>query len=86
MRSTGMMRKTDKLGRIVIPIEMRNKLKINPYDEIELFTEGQSILLRKFEESCTICNSKTKLIKEKNKLICEKCIQKLYKKMNEENK
>ena len=81
MRSTGMVRKTDKLGRIVIPIEIRKKLKIKPYDELELFSEGENIILKKFEESCTFCGSTTNLIRQKDKLICEKCIKESYKKI-----
>lgn len=81
MRSTGMVRRTDKLGRIVIPIEIRKKLKIKPYDELELFSEGENIILKKFEESCTFCGSTTNLIRQKDKLICEKCIKESYKKI-----
>ncbi len=81
MKSTGMVRKTDKLGRIVIPIEIRKKLKIKPYDELELFSEGENIILKKFEESCTFCGSTTNLIRQKDKLICEKCIKESYKKI-----
>ena len=81
MKSTGMVRKTDKLGRIVIPIEIRKKLKINPADELELFSEGENIILKKFEESCTFCGSTTNLIRQKDKLICEKCIKESYKKI-----
>ena len=81
MRSTGMVRRTDKLGRIVIPIEIRKKLKIKPYDELELFSEGENIILKKFEESCTFCGSTINLIRQKDKLICEKCIKESYKKI-----
>lgn len=81
MRSTGMVRRTDKLGRIVIPIEIRKKLKIKPYDELEMFSEGENIILKKFEESCTFCGSTTNLIRQKDKLICEKCIKESYKKI-----
>ena len=81
MRSTGMVRRTDKLGRIVIPIEIRKKLKIKPYDELEMFSEGENIILKKFEESCTFCGSTINLIRQKDKLICEKCIKESYKKI-----
>ena len=73
MKSTGIVRKVDELGRIVIPIELRNTLKIAEKDPLEIFVEGSSILLKKHELNCIFCSSAKNLEKYKDKLICEKC-------------
>ena len=57
MRTTGIIRETDKLGRIVLPIELRKSLGINEGDKIEVLTEGNSIILRKQNQTCTFCGS-----------------------------
>ena len=74
MKSTGIVRKVDELGRIVIPIELRNKLDIAIKDSIEIFVEGSSIVLKKYEESCIFCGSTKDLNSYKDKLICGKCL------------
>lgn len=51
MKSTGIIRRVDELGRIVIPIELRNKLKIAEKDPIEIYVDGSSIVLKKLEET-----------------------------------
>ena len=63
MKSTGIVRKVDELGRIVIPMELRNKLKIGEKDPIEIYVDGNSVILKKLEESCIFCNSKKDIIK-----------------------
>lgn len=73
MKSTGILRKVDELGRIVIPIELRNKLDIHEKDPLEIFVEGNDIILKKFEPNCIFCGSTKKVIKFKDKLICSKC-------------
>lgn len=73
MKSTGIVRKVDELGRIVIPSEIRNKFDIAVKDPIEIFTDGSSIVLKKFEPNCIFCGSNKNLVKYKDKLICQKC-------------
>ncbi len=73
MKSTGIVRKVDELGRVVIPIELRNKFNINIKDPIEIFVDGSSIVLKKFEPNCVFCGSSKNLISYKDKLVCEKC-------------
>lgn len=75
MKSTGIIRRVDELGRIVIPIELRNKLKIAEKDPIEIYVDGSSIVLKKLEETCVFCGSTKNVTKYKDKLICEKCIK-----------
>lgn len=75
MKSTGIVRRVDELGRIVIPIELRNKLKIAEKDPIEIYVDGSSIVLRKYEETCVFCGSNKNVVEYKDKLICAKCAQ-----------
>ncbi len=77
MKSTGIVRKVDELGRIVIPSEIRNKFDIAVKDPIEIFTDGSSIVLKKFEPNCIFCGSNKNLAKYKEKLICQKCATKI---------
>lgn len=74
MKSTGIIRKVDELGRIVIPMELRNKLKIQEKDPIEIYVDGSSVVLKKVEEACIFCGGKKDLLKYKNRTICNKCI------------
>ena len=68
MKSTGIIRRVDELGRIVIPIELRNKLKIAEKDPIEIYVDGSSIILRKFEPNCIFCGNSKKLSEYKGKI------------------
>ena len=77
MKSTGIIRKVDELGRVVIPIELRNKFEITEKDPIEIFVEGSNIILKKFSQDCTFGGNSKNLISYKNKLICKKCLQQL---------
>lgn len=79
MKSTGIYRKVDELGRIVIPMELRNKLNIDFKDSLEIFVEGSSIILKKVESNCIFCGSTKKLINFNDKQICSKCYEKLQK-------
>ena len=58
MKSTGMIRKVDELGRIVIPKEIRDMFNIIEKDLMEIFIDGDNIILRKYEESCIFCGNK----------------------------
>lgn len=75
MKSTGIVRRVDELGRIVIPIELRNKLKIEEKDPIEIYVDGSSIILKKFQEDCVFCGSTKKVVDYKGKLVCAKCME-----------
>ena len=84
MKATGIVRKVDELGRVVIPIELRNKFDIKVKDPIEIFVDSNAIVLKKYEPNCIFCgNSKDKdLVKYNDKLVCKKCIEKLEKEAN----
>ena len=77
MKSTGIIRKMDELGRVVIPIEIRNQFDIVEKDPIEIYVDGSSIILKKYEPNCIFCGNSKNLISYKDKLICSKCAQKL---------
>ena len=75
--STGIIRRVDELGRIVIPIELRNKFGISEKDPMEVFVDGSTIVLKKFEPNCIFCGNSRKLSEYKDKLICQKCLQQI---------
>ena len=77
MKSTGILRKVDELGRVVIPIELRNKLDIHEKDPLEIYVEGNDIILRKFQPNCIFCGSTENLVEYKDKLVCDKCSKQL---------
>ncbi len=73
IKSTGIIRKVDELGRIVIPREIRLMLEIQEKDPLEIFIEGASIVLKKYHENCIFCGNSKDLHLYKDKLICSKC-------------
>ena len=75
MKSTGIIRKVDELGRIVLPIEIRRTLDIQEKDELEIFMENDQIVLQKFEPSCIFCASSEGLVSYHGKTVCQECIQ-----------
>ena len=79
MKSTGIIRKVDELGRVVIPIEIRNQFNIAEKDPIEIYVDGSSIVLKKYEPNCIFCGSTENLINYNDKLICEDCSKKISK-------
>lgn len=77
MKSTGVVRKIDELGRIVIPKEVRNKLEIDIKDSVEIYVEGNCILLKKYEPGCIFCGNSRNLNTYKSKLICKNCMEQI---------
>ncbi len=77
MKSTGIVRRMDELGRVVIPIEIRNQFNIVEKDPIEIFVDGSSIVLKKFEPNCIFCGNTKNLLTYNDKLICENCSKKI---------
>jgi transcriptional pleiotropic regulator of transition state genes len=75
MKSTGIVRKLDNLGRIVIPKELRDTLGIEIRDSLEIFTEGENIIVRKYAPGCVICGEAKDTMPFKGKLICTSCIR-----------
>ena len=74
MKSTGIVRRVDELGRVVIPIELRNKFGIAEKDPIEIYVEGSNIILKKYEQNCVFCGNSKNLSEYKGKLIENFCL------------
>ena len=77
MKSTGIIRKVDDLGRIVLPIELRRTLDIEERDELEIYMENDRIILQKFEAACLFCGSSRGLVVYRKKNVCQECIKKM---------
>ena len=77
MKSTGIVRKVDELGRIVLPIEMRRTLDIEEKDALEIYVEGSSFILKKYKPSCIFCDTTKDIVVFKGKNICPKCLKEL---------
>ena len=73
MNSTGMARKVDDLGRIVLPVEMRRQLGIRPGDEMEISVDDGTIQLRKIEARCVFCDGVDGLRTFRSRQVCEEC-------------
>lgn len=74
MKTTGVTRPVDALGRVVLPIEIREALGINPKDLVEINVLGDEIILRKNTRSCLFCGTSEDLLTYENRKICKKCI------------
>ena len=82
MKGTGITRKIDHLGRIVLPVELRRALGIREYDTLEIHVYGTRIILEKQEPlSCIFCNKGIDLIKYSNKFVCRDCACKIFSEM-----
>ena len=77
MKATGIVRKVDELGRIVLPIELRRTLNIDIKDPVEIFVDGDSIMLKKYEPACIFCGSSDNVRQVRGKNICAACIDEL---------
>lgn len=77
MKSTGIVRKVDELGRIVLPIELRRTLDIAEKDSLEIYVEGSAIILKKYRPSCVFCDSVRDVSVFKGKNVCRKCLAEL---------
>ncbi len=73
MKSTGIVRKVDELGRIVLPIELRRTLDIEERDALEIYLDGDKIVLQKYEPACLFCGSDQSLVSYRGKNICGEC-------------
>ena len=77
MKATGIVRKVDELVRIVLPIELRRTLNIDIKDPVEIFVDGDSIMLKKYEPACIFCGSSDNVRQVRGKNICAACIEEL---------
>lgn len=74
MNTTGIIRKVDELGRIVLPIELRRVLDIAERDEMEISLEDDKVILKKHEPTCIFCGETRRLVSYRGKSVCRECI------------
>jgi transcriptional pleiotropic regulator of transition state genes len=79
MKSTGIVRNIDELGRIVVPKEMRKKMDIANSDPVEIYVDGDKIILTKYQPSCIFCGSEDEVVEFKGKKLCALCIEEIKK-------
>ena len=79
MKSTGIVRKVDQLGRVVLPMELRRTLEIAEKDALEIFVDGDTIILKKYEPKCIFCGDVKDVSTNMGKNICLDCMNKLKK-------
>ncbi|MBE3597122.1 MAG: AbrB/MazE/SpoVT family DNA-binding domain-containing protein [Hydrogenibacillus sp.] len=77
MKATGIVRKVDELGRIVIPVELRRTLGISEHDPLEVFVDGGRIVLKKHEAQCVFCGATGELLEYRDKKVCASCAEAL---------
>ena len=77
MKSTGIVRKVDELGRIVLPIELRRSLDIAEKDALEIYVEGDNIILHKDRNACVFCDGTRGLQQFMGRFVCADCVKKL---------
>jgi transcriptional pleiotropic regulator of transition state genes len=74
VKSTGIVRKVDELGRVVLPIELRRTLDIAEKDALEIYVDGATIILKKYEPACIFCDNAKDITVYKGKNICSECL------------
>lgn len=77
MKSTGIVRKVDELGRVVLPIELRRNLNIEEKDALEIYVDGNNVILKKYEPDCIFCGNANDVVNFKGKNICKACLKEM---------
>jgi transcriptional pleiotropic regulator of transition state genes len=77
VKSTGIVRRVDELGRIVLPIELRRTLEIAEKDALEIYVDGESVILKKYQPACIFCSNAKDVVNYKGKNICPACLKEL---------
>lgn len=77
MKSTGIVRPVDELGRIVLPMELRRIFSIGKKDSLEIYVDDQHIILKKYQPACIFCNSSDGISSFKNKNVCKDCMDQI---------
>ena len=79
MQATGIVRPVDPLGRVVIPVELRRTLNIKTDDSLEVFVDGDFIMLKKYEPACIFCGNAKDVENIHGKNVCRNCLDELKK-------
>lgn len=77
MKSTGIVRKIDDLGRMVIPIELRKTMNIDKKDPMEIYVDEEKIILKKYEPACIFCGNADEIFEFEGKSVCHECVDKM---------
>ena len=77
MKSTGIVRRIDELGRVVLPVDLRRALGLDVRDSVEVFVDEDAIILRKYQPSCVFCDSSKSVTLFRNKPVCAECRRQL---------
>lgn len=80
MKATGIVRKIDDLGRVTLPIELRRNLNLELKDPVEIFIEGDLIILKKYEPACVFCGEANDVENFRGKNVCKSCAKELGRK------
>lgn len=78
MKSTGMVRKVDELGRVVLPIELRRTMGIAEKDPLEIFVDGERIIFKKYEPACVFCGNASDVQNYHGKMVCCECAKAMF--------
>ena len=73
MKATGVVRKVDELGRVVIPIELRRTMGIAEKDPLEIYVDGDQIILKRYEPACVFCGNASDVQYFHGKMVCREC-------------
>lgn len=77
MKSIGIVRRVDELGRIVIPKEMRTIMNIKEKDPMEFFVNADQVILRKYAPACIFCGEMESVVQQRGKNVCQRCMNEL---------
>ncbi|OAB41001.1 AbrB family transcriptional regulator [Paenibacillus macquariensis subsp. defensor] len=75
MKSTGIVRKVDDLGRVVLPIELRRTMGIGDRDALEIYVDRDRIILKKYEPACIFCENAEDTVNFKGRIVCKSCLE-----------
>lgn len=84
MKATGIVRRIDDLGRLVLPIELRRVMGIKEQDPVEVYVDDETIVVQKYVPTCLFCNSSKDIQVYKGRNICKECIEEMSSEAEEE--
>jgi len=80
VKATGIVRRVDELGRIVIPKELRSTMGLNERDPLEIFVADGQVILKKYQPACIFCGNAESLLQQKGHNVCKRCMHEMAKK------
>lgn len=83
VKATGIVRKVDELGRIVLPVELRRTMDIDVRDPLEIYVDGSTVILKKYSPSCIFCGSVENVLQYRSRNVCEDCLRQLASSLEE---